>query len=298
MRRLVLLAIAAVLLVPVMVSAAAYDTPTCTFYATGQAKIGLEVEAGASGAPAGFTVVWMKHADYLAAGSQWVNQQVASFGGLPTLNTWGTWTFQLAPSQLAVVEMGDLFDETGVTTTTTSELEADTEYIFRVFANGDAGGTASAHSGNIVATTNKVVNCTYTQGYWKNHSEDWPVLALAVGGVLYTQAELLSIFNTPAAGNGLLSMAHQLIAAKLNLAAGATPGAVVQAQIDAADALVSSACGGQAIPPVGACHISPATSSPLTDQLDTFNNGLAGVPHCGAVSVDQTSWGTVKSQYR
>lgn len=298
MRRFVPLAVLALLVVPVLASAAAYDTPSCTFYAKGQAKIGLEVVAGPSGAPAGFTVVWMKYQDYLDAGSQWVNPQIASFGGIPTLNLWGAWTFQLGAAQQAVVEMGDLFDETGVTATNTSELEVSTAYIFRVFANGDANGTASPHSGNIVVTTNGIMNCTYTQGYWKTHPQDWPVTSLIVGGMSYTQTELLSIFNTPAAGNGLLSLAHQLIAAKLNVANGATPGSVVQAQIDAADALISGSCAGDKIPPVGTCYIAPGTTSPYTDDLDTFNNGLAGVPHCGPVSVEQTSWGSVKAGYR
>jgi hypothetical protein len=124
------------------------------------------------------------------------------------------------------------------------------------------------------------------------------VLTLTVGGMIYTQAQLLAIFNTPAAGNGLLSMAHQLIAAKLNVAYGATPGAVVQAQINAADALISGSCGGDKIPPIGTCYIHPGTTSSHTDNLDTFNNGNAGVPHCGPVSVEQTTWGSVKAGYR
>jgi hypothetical protein len=298
MRRFVPLVLTVFLLIPALAFAAAYDTPSCTFYAKGQAKIGLEVTAGPSGAPAGFTVVWMKHQDYLDAGSQWVNPHIASFGGIPTLNLWGAWTFQLGAADEAVVEMGDLFDETGVAATNTTELQPATAYVFRVFANGDGNGTASPHSGNIVVSTNAISNCTYTQGYWKTHPEDWPVLSLTVGGMVYNQAELLSIFNTPAAGNGLLSMAHQLIAAKLNVANGAIPGATVQAQIDAADALIVSSCGGDKIPPVGTCYIHPGTTSSHTDDLDTFNNGLAGVPHCGAVSVEQTSWGSVKAGYR
>lgn len=298
MRRFVPLVLNAWILVPALASAAAYDTPTCAFYAKGQAKIGLEVTAGASGAPAGFTVVWMKHQDYLDAGSQWVNPHIASFGGIPTLNLWGAWTFQLGAADEAVVEMGDLFDETGVAATNTSELEPSTAYIFRVFANGDANGTASSPSADVVVSTNSIRNCTYTQGFWKTHPEDWPVLSLAVGGMTYTQAQLLSIFNTPAAGNGLLSLAHQLIAAKLNLANGATPGATVLAQINAADALITGSCGGDKIPPIGTCYIDPGTTSSHTDDLDTFNNGLAGIPHCGPVSVEQTSWGSVKTQYR
>src|SRR5688572_23676843 len=61
--------------------------------------------------------------------------------------------------------------------------------------------------------------CTLTQGYWKNHPEAWPVASLELGSVTYSKAQLLSIFRTPVSGNGLVSLAHQLIAAKLNVAA-------------------------------------------------------------------------------
>src|SRR5436853_243027 len=60
--------------------------------------------------------------------------------------------------------------------------------------------------------------CTFTQGYWKNHASAWSLGALTISGVTYTQSQLLSIFNAPAKGNGLLTLMHQLIAAKLNIA--------------------------------------------------------------------------------
>ena len=49
---------------------------------------------------------------------------------------------------------------------------------------------------------------------------------LTLGTVTYSQAQLLAIFNTPVRGNGLISLAHQLIAAKLNILAGANGGAL------------------------------------------------------------------------
>src|SRR3989344_377587 len=60
-------------------------------------------------------------------------------------------------------------------------------------------------------------NCTLTQGYWKNHPDSWPVSSLILGTTVYTKAQLLTIFGQPVAGNGLVSLAHQLIAAKLNI---------------------------------------------------------------------------------
>ena len=41
---------------------------------------------------------------------------------------------------------------------------------------------------------------------------------LQLGNVTYNQQELLSILSQPVRGNGLVLLAHQLIAAKLNIA--------------------------------------------------------------------------------
>src|SRR2546430_5464229 len=66
--------------------------------------------------------------------------QSAIYLGKPTLNTIeGTTTFLLGPGQVASVEIGDIFDETGVQSATPGELTSGTVYVFRVSANGDAG---------------------------------------------------------------------------------------------------------------------------------------------------------------
>ena len=65
--------------------------------------------------------------------------------------------------------------------------------------------------------------CPLTQGYWKNHPNAWPVNSLMLGSQTYTKAELLNILNTPVGGDASLNLAHQLIAAKLNIAAGSDP---------------------------------------------------------------------------
>lgn len=110
--------------------------------------------------------------------------------------------------------------------------------------------------------------CTLTQGYWKNHPDSWPVSSLSLGSVSYTKAQLLSIFGQPVAGNGLISLAHQLIAAKLNIAAGsdATP---ILGVVTTADVLI----GSRVVPPVGSGFLSPAITSGLIDPLDKYNSG-------------------------
>ena len=144
-----------------------------------------------------------------------------------------------------------------------------------------------------MTTSALVQNCTFTQGYWKNHPGVWPVPSLTLGTVAYTQAQLLAIFGQPAAGNGLISLAHQLIAAKLNIANGADPTAI-SATILAADALI----GGLVVPPVGAGFLAPASTSALTQALDDYNNGLTGPGHCGETPARTATWGQVKTLYR
>lgn len=287
-----------VALVPAAALGAQYDAPALTLDRTGLAKATVTVTTGPSGAPAGFTVQWMKHSDFLASGSQWVGFEEASFTGVPTLNIWGgsLTSFVLASDGAAMIEIGDLFDETGVAATSTDELESDANYIFRAFVNGDGSADASDYSPDLLGTT-QPINCVFSQGYWKNHFSLWPVSALTIGGVVYTDTELLSILNTPAAGNGLISMSHQMIAALINIANGANP-ATVQATLDAADALISSSCGSDPIPPVGGCVIPSSSTSALNDTMDDFNNGNLGPPPCGPVGVEPDSWGSVKAGYR
>ncbi|UYZ60401.1 hypothetical protein [Hymenobacter latericus] len=116
--------------------------------------------------------------------------------------------------------------------------------------------------------------CTYTQGYWKNHPEAWPVSSLTLGSRTYTKAQLLEILNTPVRGNGLISLAHQLIAAKLNAANcnGVSP---VANTISQADALIGGLIVG------GSGSLAPSATSTLTSRLDSYNNGNLGTRHCG-----------------
>jgi hypothetical protein len=95
--------------------------------------------------------------------------------------------------------------------------------------------------------------------------------------VTYSQAELLRILNQPVKGNGLVSLAHQLIDAKLNIANGAS-GSAISTAIATADSTI----GGLVVPPIGSGALSTSSVGSLVNTLDTYNNGLlAGGPgHC------------------
>jgi hypothetical protein len=142
----------------------------------------------------------------------------------------------------------------------------------------------SIHGVRLTFTNVVAAGCTYTQGYWKTHgpipkgknSNEWNVANITLGTKSYTALEALSIFNTPVGGNGLISLAHQLLAAKLNVANGASS-ATIAATITAADALI----GSLVVPPVGSGYLDPATTSTLTGLLGAFNEGITGPGHCG-----------------
>jgi cysteine-rich repeat protein len=128
-------------------------------------------------------------------------------------------------------------------------------------------------------------DCTLTQGYWKNHPTEWPVTSLALGNRTYSEAEALQVLGTPVSGNGLLSLAHQLIAAKLNVASGASDTAGTA--IAQADAMI----GNLVLPPIGAGYLAPSTTAPLAQALDDYNTGKTGPGHCGDVGKPECTCG-------
>lgn len=124
--------------------------------------------------------------------------------------------------------------------------------------------------------------CTLTQGYWKNHESAWPVASLTLGAETYGQAELLDLLRTPVSSDASLILAHQLIAAKLNVAAGASTSAAVAAAIADADAWMIANADADGRLPYGTSSGSAAhgSASVLGDALAAFNQGESGTPHC------------------
>jgi hypothetical protein len=145
-------------------------------------------------------------------------------------------------------------------------------YLGTAQVNAIHGATITFN--NFVAPPPPPVPCTFTQGYWKNHPDAWKVTSLKLGSVTYTKAQLLDILDTPPKGNGLISLAHQLIAAKLNGATSAT--AVIGPTIAAADALID----GKVVPPVGSGFLDPSVTDALTTALDNWNSGITGPGEC------------------
>jgi YVTN family beta-propeller protein len=119
--------------------------------------------------------------------------------------------------------------------------------------------------------------CPLGQGLWKNHPGAWPVTSLTLGSQTYTQAELLALFDTPPGGDASLILAHQLIAAKLNIANGSDP-TPISATITDADHLLSGFKGKLPY------HVRPSSATGQAmvndaDVLDSYNSGDL-TPNC------------------
>jgi hypothetical protein len=117
-----------------------------------------------------------------------------------------------------------------------------------------------------------VGNGTGTIGYWKNHPDAWPTESITLGGITYTKAEAIAILNTAVKGDKTLSMAKQLIAAKLNVIAG-NDSSCIDDTIAAADTWLSNHGG------VGSGQRQWDDGDLLHDELDAYNNGLLCAPH-------------------
>ena len=89
--------------------------------------------------------------------------------------------------------------------------------------------------------------CVHSQGYWKTHVAEWPVESLVLGSPskpahTYSKAALLAILNNNVKNDASLTLAYQLIAAKLNVANGSDP-ASVQSTLARADDLLAPFAG-------------------------------------------------------
>jgi len=318
---------------PVFAAKPKLSTPTITCIQETQHTIFLKVCAGATGAPAGFSVQWVKRSDFPAivcdgAGTgpnnddpNWPSSSggsicKASFSGTP-----GCSIYNLAPNACITVEIGNLNDAecgVGLDNCGAGELECGTEYVFRAFAHANSSNDRSKFTNNHCCSTEAcVAGCVHTQGYWKTHPCQWPspfvpgvngadndldgspdaegncantgnpnqqcacdnANTINIGSLAYNQCQLLCAFDRPGGGNALVILAHQLIAAKLNILDGAAP--PPNCDIAAADALIGSLDILTASVPAGGPGntLGPAMTA-AAGCLDLYNNSDGGVSHC------------------
>lgn len=253
-----------------------------------QTSLSLTVTADAiTGAPAGFTIQWMTLDAFDANNDQWPADAslycAASFSGVPygSKNTSqvGGSTYNLGAGKSVTVYIGDLLTDElnsplGYSTTVCNEglLQCGTQYVFRAFAHGGSNMNRSAYTifNNACATTAPCEACGpngghHGFGYWKEHPE-LITNNITLGDHSYSPTDILSILNQSPNGNGLVILAHQLIAAKLNGLCSNLTGP--------ADAVFV----GKIVPPVGTDSVQPNTNAGLVSTLHKHNEDCLDCP--------------------
>ena len=116
--------------------------------------------------------------------------------------------------------------------------------------------------------------CTYTQGYWKNKGRDAAAEFDFDGG---TDNGLDILKTPPKRGNAYIILAHQYIAAALNVQNGASMPGDVQSAFDAATAYFANADMND---PLDGGNYTKDEITDLAEILDQYNNGVLGPGHC------------------
>ena len=126
--------------------------------------------------------------------------------------------------------------------------------------------------------------CTLTQGYWKTHSvlgpaahadDTWLLLPNGPNTTFYlSETSWYGVFWTAPQGNAYYNLAHQFMAAKLNVLAGASTTAAVDSALAAAHTFFS------AYTPANWPKAQKNTILAHATTLDQYNNGVIGPGHC------------------
>jgi hypothetical protein len=153
------------------------------------------------------------------------------------------------------------------------------EHVIINTATLTTNDTATTDDDDATVTVYPICGCTLTQGYWKTHgyndgSKFDPTWDLLDDGT-HSPEDLEAILETPTGGDPWLILAHQYIAATLNVLAGAGMPAAVKEDYDTATLLIHSYSPGAVPADVASDFIDAA------GVLDSYNNGLTGIPHCG-----------------
>lgn len=156
-------------------------------------------------------------------------------------------------------------------------------YQFINVASFVSNDTAATGSDNHVVDVNvPCQGCTLTQGYWKTHSAKGPApyddtWAQIEEDTLFFLSEQSyhQVLWTPPQGNAYYNLAHQYIAAELNLLNGAGSTPEVDAAIAWAEAFFATALPGDKLSKEARNEVLARAT-----LLDNYNNGLIGPGHC------------------
>jgi len=161
------------------------------------------------------------------------------------------------------------------------------------FVTNDTG-TTGEDSWTVIVDVPCEIGCTLTQGYWKTHSEygpapydeTWAMLPDGADTVFFLSEQSYHevMWTAPRRGNAYYILAHQYIAAELNVLNEAQIPAEVLAAWDEATGLFElytpEEIGSRQNRELRAQFLA------IASMLDDYNNGLIGPGHC---SEDDTS---------
>jgi hypothetical protein len=132
------------------------------------------------------------------------------------------------------------------------------------------------------------VGCTFTQGYWKTHSEfgpapyddTWAELASGASTVFFLSGQTYyQVLWTPPRGNAYYILAHQYIAAQLNMLGGASAPTEVEQAFDQTTALFQTYTPAQIAALSGGSDLRHLFIA-LGGTLGDYNEGRIGPGSC------------------
>ena len=264
------------------------DAPTITCGISTTASIEIKITAGASGAPAGFSVQWLTAAAYAlgadgiagtADDNSWPASDAAglckaSFSG----NANGAF-YNLAAGQTSTVRIGDiLYDNPGASTNCSDQLACGTAYVFRVFAHANSTLTRSDFTANLSCSTSACPTdaCSFSQGYYFNNGSvhAWPG-SVTFGACTYDEANGCAIKVTFNAGGVVMQSFLQASAIKLSFYGNATAiPPSVQADVDILDAFLAT------LPCLSTASSLPTATSPEATAAAKRISDWIDAHHC------------------
>jgi hypothetical protein len=201
-------------------------TPTIQVVDADEHTLTVRFTAGASGAPAGFSLQWERKSDYDTYG--WASGEysycAASFAG----NANGSRYALSANSSVDVVVGVDEYTGAGESGGC-GELECGTEYAFRAFAHANSSSNRSAFTSTIFGSTDdcpSTASCILGFGIWKQGT-GWPSGHATTDAFFSTGKTWLSMLNTAPAGDKAIIAAQDYIETKLDICNGANPNAAI-----------------------------------------------------------------------
>jgi len=137
------------------------------------------------------------------------------------------------------------------------------------------GVPLNAFHGDLFVYHNQAVvpaHCTYTMGWYKNHTSSWPSGSLTPTTQFDGGQTIIDLLNTPPKGSQYIILAHQYLTALLNIQGGSSVPPAVQTALNTAAAYFAGGSAGTGDPNVDITGVSTI--------LDDYNNGLTGPGHC------------------